>query len=776
MKRFLLLSAVSLVFAITAYIYPWSGLKIIPDAFATGGAFIYSKHGGGTTDGLTPCAGGVNRGLGADYGNSDPCNTLPGAGSYNTANPGGNPAEAGTYGSGECLHCHEPMASFGGGEPHPNASSDISGIGGPSPYLLFKGDYNSATPRANSELCWYCHENMEKINNSTSPLHMGRWSFYQGKDVFKLSTHFDPTLGDGTGSFYWPGTTETSATTPKLIWPRSTRLNLPTGNRGSCLNCHTPHGIKGTVAAPYDTNTTYTITPDGTGGVPAVNQIACTSLNPNIPAGCNPSVMVDYMIPRQLIAWEENLCEACHSTNGPSSKKIKEEINKRHIAPGSGHPIDDPALSGRHTVRESIPVTLSPQPPAEAGRPITEKHVECYDCHNPHAVKKGDNTPGTWDAGGRLKGMRYITINGIICDPVSSTNDPACTSAEKTTGALAQPYQPFIYELCFKCHGDSVITAVGNGTNQIVTGNCGGATPSCVCNSTCACAQGRMPCSNKKLEFQTTNNSFHPVAGPGRNRSWRLCKQLEAAFGLNCGASPPGDAVAQLGGLTINCTDCHNNNAFETIVGPITQSALRTTDRAAPALGTTVKGPHGSTYPSIRRAFFFNDVNGPTSFSASNFNLCFRCHNQSLLLNTGTAYTNFWDNIDGKDNLHELHLVNRIDKTRATCKNCHFNIHSNVQAPNAEYLIDGVLYDFDPGTAAPTPPVGFPLRLLNFSPDLRPVSGNAKPRWRYVTATRTRTCFLSCHIVSVGSCNKEMGVDVERDGYRPPDPASADVP
>lgn len=38
------------------------------DASATGGAFPYTKHDGGTTDGETPCAGGVNRGLGADYG------------------------------------------------------------------------------------------------------------------------------------------------------------------------------------------------------------------------------------------------------------------------------------------------------------------------------------------------------------------------------------------------------------------------------------------------------------------------------------------------------------------------------------------------------------------------------------------------------------------------------------------------------------------------------------------------------------------------------------
>ncbi|MEK6598844.1 MAG: hypothetical protein AABY52_00690, partial [Deltaproteobacteria bacterium] len=67
MKRFLLLSAVSLAFAITGWFYLGTDFKSVPNAFATGGAFINTKHGGGTTDGLTPCAGGVNRGLGADY-------------------------------------------------------------------------------------------------------------------------------------------------------------------------------------------------------------------------------------------------------------------------------------------------------------------------------------------------------------------------------------------------------------------------------------------------------------------------------------------------------------------------------------------------------------------------------------------------------------------------------------------------------------------------------------------------------------------------------------
>ncbi len=784
MKRFLLLSAGTLVFAITAYLYPWAGLKIIPDAFATGGAFIYSKHGGATTDGLTPCAGGVNRGLGADYegGTADPCNTLPATNPYNSTNP-----EAGTYGSGECLHCHEPMASFGGSEPHPNPSSTPADIAGPTAYLLFKGDYNSATTNgASAELCWYCHENQRNINTSGSPLHMGRWSFYQGKDVFKLSSHFLPPFDPqfATGQFYWPGTTGD----PVQIWPRQNRSALPTGNRGSCLNCHTPHGIRaagGLAANAYDTTA-----PDGTGGVPAANQIACTA--PNTPPGCNPSVMSDYMIPRQLIAWEENLCEACHSATGPSSKNIQSEINKRHPVggAGSGHPIDNTALAGRHTVRESIPITL-----VEGTRLVTTKHVECYDCHNPHAVKLGGNDPLLWDDGGRLKGMRYITINGTICDPVSSTNPAECTTITVAgTTFTKTSAQPFIYELCFKCHGDSYNSFIpdrpcspacpdSNPLRTTVAQNgCTTLTPASVCTDG----------SNKRLEFNpatlansgfgagtigttnlngdTTNNkAYHPVAAPGRNTSLALCLQLKTKqngstagglAGLDCTSAAA--AATSLLNLTIYCTDCHNNNAAgagtftgttaaPTYPGPITESSLRTTDKASPFnLPAAVVGPHGSVNPRILRATYNTGFTCPDGtgaignkctqgFNAANFALCFQCHNiDPFVRGDGTVEypvgsftrvraTNFYSNKMGS--LHELHLVNR---TNSSCINCHYNIHSNAEQAHTQ---------FGPATGVSLPPDN-DTHLINFSPATT-ANGFAKPAW-YTNGTNMG-CNLNCH-------------------------------
>ncbi len=772
MKRFLLLLVVSLGIPIIAYLYPWIGLKIIPDAFATGGGFIYSKHGGATTDGFTPCAGGVNRGLGADYGVSDPCNTLPGTGSYNQ--PGVNP-EAGTYGSGECLHCHEPMGSFGGSEPHPNISSAPPDTAGPTAYLLFKGDYNSTTQGANSQLCWYCHQGQTNINNSGSPATMGRWSFYQGKTVFEASTHYtNPRFP--TFNMSWPGTAETSATTPKLIWPRASRVTLPAANRGSCLNCHTPHGIKAA-----DAINAYDVTPnDGaTGGIPAALQTVASG---------NPSVMADYLIPRQLIAWEENLCERCHRSSALTpagvAPDIQTEINKRHPVggAGSGHPIDDTTLAGRHTVRESIPLTI-----AEGGRYVAQKHVECYDCHNPHAVKAGGNSPGIWDDGGRLKGIRYIMLDGTICDPVSSTNPAACTAF---TGGKTS-VQPFIYELCFKCHGDSYASFVpdrpcspactdNNPLRTTVAQNgCVTRTPASTCTDG----------SNKRLEFNTSTNAndgfggtlagnraYHPVGAPGRNTSRRLCLQLKtkpsgSGTGGFTNIDCSSDAAAQitLDNLTIYCTDCHNTNAagvgtftgttaLPTYPGPITESALRTTDKASPFPLNDINqvGPHGSVNPRILRAQYNTGFTCPDGtgamgskcvqgFNAANFALCFQCHTgEAFFRSDGTVEdpynpptriqaTNFYSTNLGQS-LHYWHLV---VKTNSSCINCHYNIHSNYEQAHTQ---------FGTGAGVSLPPDG-DTHLINFSPAVL-ANGFAKPAWYRLNAT-TMGCTVECHGVKM---------------------------
>ncbi|MFQ5411971.1 MAG: hypothetical protein ACE5EC_06725, partial [Phycisphaerae bacterium] len=82
-------------------------------------------------------------------------------------------------------------------------------------------------------------------------------------------------------------------------------------------------------------------------------------------------------------------------------------------------------------------------------------------------------------ASNRTEGIRGIGLDGnevanVTNDPVPADNQASVTQ----------------YPLCFRCHGDSYANVLG--TLPLLSG----ATP-----------------SNKRTEFQTTNSSFHPVAG-----------------------------------------------------------------------------------------------------------------------------------------------------------------------------------------------------------------------------------------------------------------------
>lgn len=679
-------------------------------AFATNGAFPYTKHGGGATDGVNPYdAGngpGVDRSVNPDYGGSY----------YNNINP-----EAGKYKGGECTQCHEPHASFGGSEPAP-----VNGT--PDPYLLMR--YGTSVTNY-AELCWYCHESMNLNGNPTG---YGYWGFYQGKNVYQASSHYNPPAG----SFYWPGTSGD----PVNIWPRKNRSGLPTGNLGSCLNCHTPHGIK----SPDATGAFDTTSPDGTGGAPASRQTVASG---------NPSVTADYLIPRQLIAWEETLCERCHDASGPSTKNIQDEINKR--ATGSGHPVDDTTLAGRHVASESLP--------------ITTKHVECYDCHNPHAVKAPTGVLGDGD-GGRVKGMKYVDINGTVQNPA--------------TGAP----QPYVYQVCFKCHGNSFdcimpYKALGAsdgtaGCTPLATKNRG--------NESGAGNNDQRGASNKRVEFNPntvigathgadatkTNGAYHPVYQPGRNGSIQLCNQLQSAFGLNC--TSQAAATAALSSLTINCTDCHNNNdtGASTIRGPVTGSNLRTTDKNSVYGGTSPVGPHGSTNPRILRAGYNTYISPTSPFSYNhewggsgsittamdtNFALCFLCHDSTPFKTRfpGSQWTNFYGVGSGNwsGSLHWYHLSitwsGQTTNDAIKCHECHNNVHSNVEANNTQYYS---------GASCCT---GFTAdgntHLLNFGPQASPDS-YAKPAWFYNSGwawgwgggTGIFNCNLRCHGKTMSSC------------------------
>jgi predicted CXXCH cytochrome family protein len=121
--------------------------------------------------------------------------------------------------------------------------------------------------------------------------------------------------------------------------------------------------------------------------------------------------------------------------------------------------------------------------------------------------------------------------------------------------------------------------------------------------------------SNK---IDPSNQSFHPITTTGRNSTIK-------------GLLRPYTASSM-----ISCTDCHNNNEWTTNTG------------IAP------KGPHASRYaPILERNYQSADL---TPESASNYEICYKCHDRSALLT------------DARGSFpHLTHVV----RQQAPCAACH---------------------------------------------------------------------------------------------------------
>ena len=143
----------------------------------------------------------------------------------------------------------------------------------------------------------------------------------------------------------------------------------------------------------------------------------------------------------------EDNCFSCHDGS------VAQTNLRRELSKPSRH--DVVRYDGIHDVRES-PTSMA-------------RHVECADCHNPHAAQ--DVAASAPVLKGAMKEVSGITISGGFTS-----------------------HSQYEYEVCFKCHGDNP-----NGPQSTIT--------------------RQITQTNTRLEFTPSGPSFHPVAGPGVNRN-----------------------------------------------------------------------------------------------------------------------------------------------------------------------------------------------------------------------------------------------------------------
>lgn len=194
------------------------------------------------------------------------------------------------------------------------------------------------------------------------------------------------------------------------------------------------------------------------------------------------------------------VCLRCHggATGSPAgAKNVKPDLTK------TGSPSPDryrhPTLyiSGKHSNTENY-----------NNLPLTSRHAECTDCHDPHA---GQNTTTTApNAPGSLTNVSGIQIDwGTTTWDTWSTNPPTVTFVNSITNQ---------YQLCLKCH-----SSYSWGTTPPQPG-------------------GSIAQTDTAKEFNPNNPSFHAVTAPSKTN-----------YGLYVA---PMTKTSRL-----YCEDCHSSNS-----------------------------------------------------------------------------------------------------------------------------------------------------------------------------------------------------------------------
>ena len=258
---------------------------------------------------------------------------------------------------------------------------------------------------------------------------------------------------------------------------------------------------------------------------------------------------------------EEEVCLTCHD-GLVATENIQSEFRKF-----SRHPVGD--MVGTHDPTEPVIVN--------------SRHVECADCHNPHAASS------TGIPSGPLAKVRGVNMAGNEVNPV--TNE---------------------YQLCFRCHADSYNKAPAL-TTRVWDGTDG---------------------TNLRLEFSTSNTSYHPVLGIAANTN-----------------SPSLSGMPGLSASVISCKDCHGNDDIN-----------------------GAAGPHGSRFSPLLVRQNLNRDHTPESSSA--YALCYGCHSRASIL------------ADESFPLHSSHVAN------VPCTACHdphgsqwpglINFDTSIVSPNGK--------------------------------------------------------------------------------------------
>ncbi len=291
----------------------------------------------------------------------------------------------------------------------------------------------------------------------------------------------------------------------------------------------------------------------------------------------------------------EDHCYRCHhltTDTTPGAGPVKTVANRDYFnatvmsaaAQNVFQAFNDPLHVNKHNVGG---YDLIHQPTEAAAGAGGTKHVECEDCHEPHAAK---TLPAKPASNSNLVWGAITGVTGVV--PTWSVANFTAPTAYAATAASTYEYQ-----ICFKCHsGANTGLAAWGGT-----GTWGG-------------VAGTANWTDLALEFSPANQSRHPVASAlpaGTDSSATASNQLVAAQ-LVAPWTP---------GNTMTCSDCHGGD----VASPATQGPhgsavkfmLRGANRAWPYTQASQNGGNTGTLWLVSSA---------ATGTAPNKLFCLNCH------------------------------------------------------------------------------------------------------------------------------------------------------
>ncbi|MBE0602728.1 MAG: cytochrome c3 family protein [Deltaproteobacteria bacterium] len=494
-----------------------------------------------------------------------------------------------------CVFCHTPHRGSSEAPLWNRYSSGAVYI----PYFSTTAKSRPGQPTGASKLCLSCHDGtvaLGLVRSASAPIEMqgGVTVLPSGAsllgtdlgDDHPVSFTYDSSLASSNGQLRPPSSLTGPVRLDENLQMQCTSCHdahdnrygdfLAAGNYASalCTTCHDKRywtsSIHRTAAGGHGNSTWNGVPPDPWPHTEetTVPGNGCENCHSPHTAGSKPRLL--------NFAGEEQNCFPCHNGN-VAVHNVQAEFNKLSTHPVGGAP-------GVHDPTEDLV-----NPP---------RHVTCVDCHNPHAARVN----GCEDCH-VMSGVKPVVATGLL-------------AGVKGVSASGTPVDPvtYQYELCFRCHGDSVNRGAARVPRQFVQ-------------------------TNTRLDFASSNASFHPVTAVGRS------------------ANVPSLMAPYTTASMINCTECHNNS------------------QGAQVGGSGPVGPHGSAYvPLLERRQELTDYQAESS---SVYALCYKCHNRDIVLSTASFRG------------HRQHVMGG-QFSRAACTTCH-DPHGVASVPrminfNANYV------------------------------------------------------------------------------------------